>query len=67
MNRYPPPPINEHRDHVRGSKIFTKLDPKAGYHLIRIERLQKMGNPFPLYACGWLGYLEFSKTLTAYL
>ena len=29
--------MNELRDRVRGSKIFTKLDLKAGYNLIRIK------------------------------
>src|SRR5258706_4223304 len=37
LNRYPLPLMNELRDRVRGAKIFTKLDLKAGYNLIRIK------------------------------
>ena len=37
LNRYPLPLMNELRDRVRGSKVFTKLDLKAGYNLIRIK------------------------------
>ena len=36
-NRYTLPLINELRDRVRGAKIFTKLDLKSGYNLIRIK------------------------------
>src|SRR5436853_7729835 len=36
LNRSALPLMNELRDRVRGSKIFTKLDLKAGYNLIRI-------------------------------
>ena len=34
FNHYPLPLMNELRDRVRGAKIFTKLDLKAGYNLI---------------------------------
>ena len=37
LNRHPLPLMNELRDHVRGAKIFTKLDLKSGYNLIRIK------------------------------
>ena len=37
LNRYPLPLMNELRDRVRGAKIFTKLDLKFGYNLIRIK------------------------------
>ena len=37
MNRYPLPLMNELRDRVAGSRIFTKIDLKAGYNLIRIK------------------------------
>ena len=37
LNRYPLPLMNELRDRVRGAKIFTKLDLKSGYNLIRIK------------------------------
>ena len=38
LNRYPLPLMNELRDRVRGAKIYTKLDLKAGYNLIRIKK-----------------------------
>ena len=38
LNRYPPPHLNELHDIVRGAKIFTKLDLKAGYNLNRIKK-----------------------------
>ena len=37
LNRYPLPLMNELRDRVCGAKIFTKLDLKSGYNLIRIK------------------------------
>ena len=37
LNRYPLPLINELRNHVRGAKIFTKLDLNSGYILVRIK------------------------------
>jgi hypothetical protein len=37
LNRYPLPLMTELRDRVAGSKIFTKLDLKSGYNLIRIK------------------------------
>src|SRR5947207_15833843 len=36
-NQYPLPLMDEMRDRVYGSKIFTKIDLKAGYNLIRIK------------------------------
>ena len=38
LNRYPLPLKNELRDHVRGAKIFMKLNVKCGYNLIRIKK-----------------------------
>ena len=38
LNPYPLRLINELRDRVRGAKIFTKLDLKAGNNLIRIKK-----------------------------
>ena len=35
-NKYPIPLITELRDQVRDAQIFTKLDLKDGFHLIRI-------------------------------
>ena len=34
MNRYPLPLMNKLSDRVAGSRIFTKIDLKAGYNLI---------------------------------
>ena len=37
LNWYPLPLMTELRDRVRGAKIFTKLDLKSWYNLIRIK------------------------------
>jgi hypothetical protein len=37
-NKYPLPLMGELRDRVAGAKIFTKLDLKDGYHLLRIRK-----------------------------
>jgi hypothetical protein len=36
-NRYPLPIMSELQDRVRGARIFTKIDLKNGYNLIRIK------------------------------
>ena len=36
-NKYPLPLMTELRDRVAGATIFTKLDLKDGYHLLRIK------------------------------
>ena len=36
-NRYPLPNMDELRERVRGSRWFTRLDLKNGYHLVRIK------------------------------
>jgi hypothetical protein len=36
-NRYPLPIMSELQDRVRGAKIFTKIDLKNSYNLIRIK------------------------------
>ena len=36
-NRYPLPLMDELRDWVQGSTIFTKIDLKVGYNLVRIK------------------------------
>jgi len=38
LDKYPLPLMSELRDRVAGAKIFTKLDLKDGYHLIRIKK-----------------------------
>ena len=37
LNQYPLSMMNELRDRIRGAKIFTKLDLKSGYNLLRIK------------------------------
>jgi hypothetical protein len=38
MNRYPLPLMDELRDRVRGAKIFSKIDLKSAYNLLRIKK-----------------------------
>ena len=38
MNRYPLPLMNELRDRVQGATIFSKIDLKSGYNLVRIRQ-----------------------------
>jgi len=38
LNKYRLPLMDELRDRVAGAKVFTKLDLKAGYHLIRMRK-----------------------------
>jgi len=38
QNKYPLPLMDELRDRVAGAKVFTKLDLKDGYHLIRMRK-----------------------------
>jgi len=38
LNKYPVPLMTEIRERVAGTTIFTKLDLKDGYHLIRIKK-----------------------------
>ena len=47
--------MNELRDRVRGAKIFTKLDLKAGYNLIRIKK----GNKWKTVFCSRYGHYEY--------
>ena len=49
LNRYPLPLMNELRDRIRGAKIFTKLDLKAGYNLIRIKEGDEWKTAFHTY------------------
>jgi uncharacterized membrane protein len=37
MNRFPLPLMNELQDRIQGARLFTKLDLKNGYNLIRIK------------------------------
>jgi hypothetical protein len=45
-NRYPLPIMSELQDRVRGAKIFTKIDLKNGYNLIRIKPRDKWKTVF---------------------
>ena len=38
LNKYPLPRMDKLRDRVAGAKVFTKLDLKDGYHLIRMRK-----------------------------
>ena len=38
LNKYPLPHMTELRERVAGATVFTKLDLKDGYHLIRIRK-----------------------------
>jgi len=38
LNKYPLPLIDELRDRVAGPKVFTMLNLKDGYHLIRMTK-----------------------------
>jgi len=38
VNKYPLPLMDELRDRVAAAKVFTKLDLKDGYHLIRMRK-----------------------------
>jgi len=38
LNKYPLPLMDELRDRVAGAKVFTKVDLKDGYHLIRMRK-----------------------------
>jgi len=46
LNKYPLSLISELRDQVAGTKIFTKLDLKDGYYLIRIKKGDEWKTPF---------------------
>jgi hypothetical protein len=54
-NRYPLPLMDELRDRVQGAKIFSKIDLKAGYNLIRI----KEGEEWKIAFCTWHGHYEY--------
>jgi hypothetical protein len=45
-NSYPLPIMSELQDRVRDSKIFTKIDLKNGYHLIRIKEGEEWKTAF---------------------
>ena len=42
-NRYPLPSMDEPHERVRGSKWFTNIDFKNGYHLIRMKEGNEWG------------------------
>jgi hypothetical protein len=45
-NRYPLPIMSELQDRVRGAQIFTKMDLKNGYYLIRVKMVMSGRQPF---------------------
>jgi hypothetical protein len=55
-NRYPLPIMSELQDRVRGAKIFTKIDLKNGYNLIRI----KPGDEWRTAFKTWYGLYEYT-------
>jgi hypothetical protein len=55
-NRYPLPIMSELQDRVRGAKIFTKIDLKNGYNLIRI----KPGDEWKTAFKTWYGLYEYT-------
>jgi hypothetical protein len=46
LNRYPLPLMNEFRDRVQGSTVFTKIDVKSGYNLVKIKEGEKWKTVF---------------------
>ena len=46
LNKYPLPLMTELRERVAGAIVFTKLDLKDGYHLIRNQERRGMENRF---------------------
>jgi len=46
LDKYPLPLMSELRDHVADATIFTKLDLKDGYHLIRIKKSDEWKTAF---------------------
>jgi len=55
LNEYPLPLMTELRERVAGTTIFTKLDLKDGYHLIRIRKGDERKTAFRT----WYGHHEF--------
>jgi len=47
LKQYPVPLMDELRARVAGAKVFTKLDLKDGYHLIRMRKGDKHKTAFP--------------------
>src|SRR5437763_8392420 len=62
-NRYPLPLMDEMRDRVYGSKIFTKIDLKAGYNLIKIKEGDEWKTAFRTHY-GHFEYLVMPMGLT---
>jgi hypothetical protein len=54
-NRYPLPLISEMLDRLRGARIFTKLDLRNAYHLIR----KKEGDQYKTGFCTRYGQFEY--------
>ena len=49
--------MDELKDRVRGSNLFTKIDLKNGYHLIRIKKRDEWKTAFR-FRCGLFEYKE---------
>jgi len=62
-NRYPLPLISELLDRVREARIFTKLDLRNAYHLIRIKEGDKYKTAFRT-RCGQFEYSVMPFGLT---
>jgi len=55
LNKYPLPLMTELRERVAGATIFTKLDLKDSYHLIRIKK----GDEWKIAVCTRYGHYEY--------
>jgi hypothetical protein len=63
LNRYPLPIISKLQDRVRGGRIFTTMDLRNGYHLIRVKNGDKWKSAF-LYHYGLYEFMVMPVGLT---